>query len=335
MATFQDCTIGIGLESTFGTSVTPTRWLEFLEESLDYNKNITQGEGLRGGSRVRRSSRRIVTTSDAGGDVSVECVTKGMGLFWQACMGVGVSTLVSGTTYQQNFTLTDQINLPSWTVQKGLPRADGTVDPYTFTGASVASFELTFGNNEIPQLATTWDARDVTTATGYTAASYAAGAQVYSFKDATLSTGILTAPTTTVLASAPTPLASVRSGTISVNNNLTNDRYNFGSAGKKARQPVGMREISGSLEVEYADATFRDAVLNDTAMCLIFTYTAGALSSGLETLQVVLPEVRVSGNLPSANGGDLITHPVEFDVLDNSVAAQPMWVSMRTSDTAL
>ena len=335
MATFQDCTIGFGTESTYGTGVTPTRWLEFLDESLDYNKNIIQGEGLRGGSRVLRSGRRIVSSSDGGGDFSVEVASKGMGLFLSYCLGVGTSTLVSGTTYQQNFTLTDQINLPTFTLQKGLPRVDGTIDPYTFTGCAVASWELTFGNDAILQMSTTIDARDVTTATGYAAVSYAAGANVFAFKDASIFTGTFTAPTTTVLASAATPLASVRSGSLSVDNHLTNDRYNFGSAGKKGRQPVGMREITGSLEVEYADATFRDAILNDTEMTLVLTYTGAALSAGTETFQVAIPSLRFSGNLPSANGGDLITHPLEFRVFDNAVAAQPLWVSMRTSDSAL
>ena len=113
MTTFQDCSIGLSKESTYGTAVTVARFLEFTDESLDYSKNVVQGEGLRVGSRVARSARRVVTTSDAGGDLSMECLSKGMGLVWEQCMGTGVSTLVSGSTYQQVFTLAD--TMPSAT----------------------------------------------------------------------------------------------------------------------------------------------------------------------------------------------------------------------------
>src|SRR6185312_2082091 len=105
MSTAQDASIGIGVESTYRTPVTPGRWFEYLDESLDFRKNIKVGKGLRVNSRVARSARRVIPTADGGGDVSMEVVSKGMGLFWQCLLGSGSSALVSGTTYQQVFTL--------------------------------------------------------------------------------------------------------------------------------------------------------------------------------------------------------------------------------------
>ena len=333
MTTFQDCSIGLSKESTYGTAVTVARFLEFIDESLDYSKNVVQGEGLRVGSRVARSARRVVTTSDAGGDLSMECLSKGMGLVWEQCMGTGVSTLVSGSTYQQVFTFAD--TMPSATWQKGIPRFDGTVDPYTFTGAKVDSFELEFGNAEIAKLKMTLDAKDVTTATAYATPSYAAGANLFHFANGSLSTGTVTAPTMTVLASSVTALANVRAGNIKVSHNLGAERFNFGGAGKKANPATGLREITGSLTVEYDSATFRDAVLADTPMSLVLTFTAGALGVGNETLQVVLSEIKLDGKLPASNGGKEITVELGFTALDNLTAAQPMWIVTRTADTAL
>lgn len=333
MTSFQDCSVGVAVESTYGTGVTVTRWLEFTEETLDYNKNVVQGEGLRVGSRVARSGRRVVTTSEAGGDITVECLSKGMGVFWQGVMGAGTSTLVSGATYQQNFTLSD--SPPSLTIQKGLPRTDGTVDPYTYVGSQCDSFELSFGNAEIATLTSTWNSKDVVTGTAYAAPSYSTGANLFHFANGSLSTGTFTAPTTTALASAATPVANVRGGTLQVNHNPANDRYNFGGGGKKVKPAVGLREITGTLEVEYDSATFRDAVLADTAMSLVLTYTGGALSTGTETLQLALPELKLDGKLPTSNAGELITVSLEFTVLDNLTAAQPIWVVARTSDAAL
>lgn len=334
MASTQDCSVGIGVESTYGTGVTPTRWLEFVEESFDWNKQVKQGMGLRVGSRVARSARRVVPAADGGGDLTVEAASKGMGLLWQACLGTGTSTLVSASTYQQVFTLGD--TPPCLTIQKGIVEAGGTVDPHTFTGCVVDSWEFTFGNADIATLKATFDARDLTTATAYAAPSYpTAPVNLFHFGGGALYTGTLTAPTATTLGSAVTPVANVRGGSIAVSNNIRNDRFNLGGAGRKSKPLPGLRAISGKLDAEYDSVTFRDAVLNETPMSLVLTFTGAALSTGNETLQVIVPEVKFDGELPKANGTDLVMQSMSFTGLDNLTAAQPIWVVARTADTAL
>jgi hypothetical protein len=155
MTSTQDCSIGIGVESTYKTPVTVTRWLEYLDESVDWNKSVKQGKGLRVASRVARSPRRAVTSAQGAGDFSMEATSKGMGLVWQACLGSSVSNLVSGATFQQVHTLGD--NPASLTLQKGLVRIDpttgvATVDPYTYAGCMVDSWEFEFPNDDIASL---------------------------------------------------------------------------------------------------------------------------------------------------------------------------------------
>lgn len=329
MTTAQDCSLGIGVESTHGTGVTPTRWLEFVDESFKYNKNVKQGQGLRAGARVDRAARRVVPTADASGDVTIEALSKGMGLFWQACLGAGVSTLVSAGLYQQVFTLADIP--PSLTIQKGLPRADGTLDAYTYLGCMVDQIEISAPNGDIVTTKATFDCKDVTTATAYAAPSYAVGGQLFHFSHGVIASGVLTAPTATTLASGTTVLANIRSFNLTVKHNLTNDRFNFGGSGRKDKPTVGKRDITGTLEGEYASATARDAVLNDTGQLLILTFTA----PGGDVLQVVVPEIRLESELPTSNKGDLIMQSQAFTGLDNLAAAQPIWVVVRTSDAAL
>lgn len=338
MATFQDSSLGLAVESTYGTVVTPTRFLEFTDENLDWKKNVKQGMGLRVGGRVARSGRRTVPSADGGGDISLEVCSKGLGLLWQAAMGSGVSTNVSGATYQQLFTLGDTPN--SLTIQRGTPQVGGTVDAYTFSGCMVDSFDLNFQNADILTAKFTIDAGQLGTGTGYATPSYPASpVNLFHFAGGAIYNGTLTAPTTTALASATTPLASVRSGTLTVNHNLAKDRQNLGggiAAGRKAQPTVGLRSISTSLQIEYASSTFRDAILNETPMCLVLTYTTPqSLSAGVETFQVVLPEVKFDGAMPNSNKTDLIVQSVTGQVLDNLTAAQPMWIVTRTADTAL
>ena len=96
MGNFQDWSVGIGKESVFRTPVTPTRWLELTDpKPFTPDRGIKQGAGIRVGSRVARSGRRVKTTKTAAGDLSVELFSKGLGLLIEACMGSGTSTVVS------------------------------------------------------------------------------------------------------------------------------------------------------------------------------------------------------------------------------------------------
>lgn len=327
MTTPQDCSVGLGVESVYGTAVARTRWFEFLDESFNFVKNVKQGVGLRVGSRVARSGRRVVASAEGSGDLTIEAVTKGLGLLWQLGLGSGTSTLVSAGLYQQVFTLGDV--MPSATIQKGIPRADGTVDAYTFTGCMVESLTIDCPNADNVKVKTSWNAKDMTTATAYTAPSYATGPSVFTFAHGAVYSGALTAPTATALGSAATPVASIRSGSITIKHNLKTDRYNCGGGGRKEKPFAGIREISGSLVAEYADAAFRDAIVNDTSMTLVKTFTAGA-----DVLQIVIPDVRFDGDIVKAST-DLAMQELKWTGLDGLTAAQPIWIVCRTADTAL
>ena len=327
MTTPQDCSVGLGVESVYGTAVAMTRWFEFLDESFNFVKNVKQGVGLRVGSRVARSGSRVVASAEGSGDLTIEAVTKGLGLLWQLGLGSGTSTLVSAGLYQQVFTLGDV--MPSATIQKGIPRADGTVDAYTFTGCMVESLTIDCPNADNVKVKTSWNAKDMTTATAYTAPSYATGPSVFTFAHGAVYSGALTAPTATALGSAATPVASIRSGSITIKHNLKTDRYNCGGGGRKEKPFAGIREISGSLVAEYADAAFRDAIVNDTSMTLVKTFTAG-----LDVLQIVIPDVRFDGDIVKAST-DLAMQDIKWTGLDGLTAAQPIWIVCRTADTAL
>lgn len=327
MTTPQDCSVGLGIESTYGTAATRTRWFEFLDESFDWSKNIKQGQGMRVGSRVARSGRRVVASVEGGGDLTVEAVSSGLGLLWQLAVGQGTSTLVATGLYQQVFTLADAP--ASATIQKGIPRVDGTVDAYTFTGCMVDSLTIECPNADNVRIKTSWNARDMTTATGYTPPSYATAPKLFSFAHGAIYSGTLTAPLPSALASATTQVASIRSGTITLKHNLQINRYNCGGGGRKDKPIPGLREISGSLVAEYADVSFRDAIVNDTSMTLVKTFTSGS-----DVLQIVIPDVRFDGDVVKASP-ELALQDLKWVGLDNLTATQPIWVVCRTADAAL
>lgn len=335
MANIQDVSIGWKKESVFGTAVTVDRWLEFDDESLDYNWAAKQGGSLRVGSGVALGSRRSWPVGTGGGDFSLPLTSKGLGTLLELAMGTSASNLVSGTTYQQNHTLINGI-LPSATIQKGIVDASGTVHPYTFAGCTCTGFEISVPNAEIATLKTSWDIRSLATATAYTAPSYPSGGVQFDWgMAAPAAGGTLTVPTTTVIASGATALTNVRDFTVAVDNAVAADRYNMGAAGLKAQQVPGVRAITGSITVEYTDDVLRDAHLSKTAMPLTLTMVSGeSLSTGYSTLQVVLPQVWITGQMPKVNGGNLVTTTFTFDATGNGTNS-PLYIVLRTSDSAL
>ena len=340
MATTQDASVGIGVESTFKTTITPTRWYEFTDLNLDYKPERKQGKGLRVTSRYARSARRVTTQTLSEGSLTLEAVTKGMGLLLQAALGSGTSTLVSGTTYQQVFTDGDAPN--SLTVQMGLPREDGTIDPYTFPGCVVTNWSLTAAKDEIVTMKFDLDGGGlIDTSTALTAVSYPSAPNLFHFAQGSLvaSGGSFTAPTTTALASyaSSTTLANFTEFELESNNNLTGGETTLGSAGVRSTKPrPGLREGKGKFKAIYTDTVQRTNFINDTEFGVILTFTTTeSLSTGFATMQVIIPAIKLDGGLPNPNGGDVPEFDGSFTILDNLSAAHPIWIVLRTGDTAL
>lgn len=335
MAAVTDVSVGYAAESAYGTPVTVTRWLEFTDESLDWKPNKVQGKGLRVGSKVGRSNRRVITTYDGGGAVTHEVMSKGFGVPFRAAFGAGVSTLISGTAYQQNFTLDDAPS--SLTIQKGVVDSTGTVQPYTFAGCMCKSLELSVDKAGILMAKFDWDAKNMATATAYTAPSYAAGGSLFHFAQGAITIGgTVTAPTANTLATGGTAVANVTNFSLSLDNAMGASRFNLGGAGLKAgAAPRGVRGLSGKLTAEVTDTVLRDAILADTELAVVLTFTSTeSLSTGVAQLSVYLPAVKFDGSMPQATG-DLPTIDLTFDVLDNLTASTPAMISLRTADNSL
>lgn len=338
MTAIQDCSIGLKVESVYGTAVTVDRWHEFEGSvELGNDKNVVQVDGVRVNRKAPRADRRVVTTSQQKIKVTVPVLSKGFGYLFSACFGSGTSTLVSASTYQQLF----KFGTPgSYTIQVGVVRADGvTVDPYTFSGCVATEWELSLDNAGKLMLSVTFDGQKLATATAYTAPTYTASQTVYHFGEAATGAmtvgGALTVPTTTVMASGGTAVTNVRDFKLSWKRNVNIGRFNIGGGGLKSIPVFGDAMPTGSITYEYDSTTNRDAQIADTATALSLTLTSPvALSTGFEQFQVAIPAVKFDGDgLPNPTG-DLVLVSQDFSVLDDGTN-DPVYAAFRTSDNAL
>ncbi|WP_062516488.1 phage tail tube protein [Demequina gelatinilytica] len=342
MTTQLDCSIGVKKESVYGTPVVVDRFLEFTEESLEDSTEYGQGEGMRPGQRGARLDRRVVNKIDAGGSITDEAKTKGLGLLLEAGLGgtpTNVETSDSGV-YQQVHTLTKGAH-PSYTLQKGIPKLDGSgVETYTFPGSQASSIEFDASANDILKVSLEWMCREVLRDVAYAAPSYPVDAELFHLTHAalTFSDGTLTVPTTTALASITgAATATARTVNVKIEQGLDGEGWNIGGQGRRTRaNVVGRATVSGSAEFEFDNEEMADAYLDQTTLSLVLTFTHPSTigSSSNPVLQIVIPAIRLEGAVPTSAGGDVITVSADYTALEDGTN-EMIYVVYRTDDTTV
>jgi len=304
--------LGIATETTFNTPITVTRFYEFTNESINYNKVTAVGLGLRAGGQVPRSQRRVVTTSDASGDITLDLPTKGLGLLLAHAMGSFPTK--SGGSF--TFTLGD-IYTHSFTSQVGVPQYGGTVTPKTIGGCKISSFELGVSNAGIATGRFSVDGASFTTGTSLATASYSSTTNLFHFAQ-----GAVTVDGSSV--------ANIKDFTLTVDNVIKSDRYNLGSAGVKAEQVInGFRKVSGSITAEFTDTVLLTKFLADTSTGLALTFTSGS-----DVLSITASAVKFDGEAPQVGGPEVIDVNFTFEAYDNGTDA-PLTIVYTTTDTSL
>lgn len=330
--------LGIGAESTAGTIASITRWLEFNSESLKSTKVVVQGQGLRGGGLHPRRSRRAVVGSDAGGDVTLDLATNGMGLLLKAMLGSSTSAVLTGTAYQQ-------IHIPgslignSLTVQKLVPELDGDLKAFTYNGAKVTSWTLTFGKDSIATLSVTFDAWDETVATAAGTPSYSATANVFGFADLSLIVGG-TVSTTSGLASVSggTAIAGVTGGTITYSTGIRAGSDNRYANGKVEQVQNAWRGVTGTLNVDFIDrAAVYDLYDADTSVALKVAFTRSdtpITGATYPAIDFLVPSITFDGETPAVGGPDVVSLSAPWTGLDDGTNAT-VQVRVVTSDATI
>lgn len=331
MTTQLDFTVGLAKETTYGTAVTVSRFFE-SEAKAKFDVQTIKGKGLRPTKGVARTSRHSISHFEGSAEIELDAPTRGLGFLLNAIMGATTNNLVSGALYQQVHTLSTTDPVQSYTLQEVLPAIGGlNAYPHTFTGCVFDTFDLSVKEGEYVSAKFGLTARQLSTLVASAAASYPNDDTLYTFVQGSIIVGgTITAPTTIALASATgTAAVNITGLDLSLKRNLDKGGWNLGGAGLRSRPPqLGRPEITGKFTAEYVDNTLRDAYLSQTSLSLLLTFT-----SGVSVLQVVLPAVRLQGEVPTSNGGDPITQEIPFEAFDDGSAAQPIWIVYRTTDT--
>jgi hypothetical protein len=336
-----DAQIGFAAESTYGTLVTPARFLEFDEEDLSYNPTWLEGEGLRAGRKYKRDSRVSVSRKDVKGKIELKVPNKGFGLLLSHMIAStpAVAQIAATTAYQQIHVPGDHYG-KSLTIQVGRPEpGTGTVRPHAFLGSKCTQWELSVDDGEHLMLSTTWSGRAEDTATGLATATYAAGAQLFNFSHATLKLGgtAATAGTPSQITVTGGTAVSTIINKISIKgeNPMADERYGIGNAGLKA-QPLenDYPTVTGSLDAEFSKAELYDLFTSTNSTALELALSFGDAGGGNPfLLSFIAPKARLKEAGPAVNGPGLVRMSTEFEVYDDEVNA-PYQFKYVSTDTA-
>ena len=285
-----DAQVGVGAESTYGTAVAPSRFFPFLSEGIAAQNERIEASGIRAGDVFRRDLDVVPNPKGAAGPLSFEVRDSAFG-FWLPHM-VGPAT-TSGSGPHVHTATPDRLAGRSFTLEKGVPLADGNVDRYTFAGGKVASWSLTSAIDGLLTCELQCDFQSEVVSTQDPAAASFADGELFSYVGASI-----------VVDGAEVLVEDV---TVSMDNALNTTKWKQGTSQKREpyRQDFGRPEVSFTLDYEGLDdfyAKARSRTREDLFVSLTATWSTGASS-----LAVLLPALRLDMSGPTVGGRDLVT----------------------------
>jgi hypothetical protein len=333
-----DAQLGYKVETTVGTPVTVTKFLEFNSEGIDYDPGFIEPTGLRVGTSFKRGSRLVPSRKMVSGGFEVNHSTRDMGLLWKLALGSSIvtPTLIAGSAYKQVHQTGDLFG-KSMTLQIGRPEPSTTTSkPHTVAGCKFTGWEFTVADNEVAKFSAEVDGWDEATATGLAAATFVT-AEEFNFSQAVeFSLGNTIAGTNPLTESGGTPVvAIVKSFSLKGENAFDVERFGLGNLGTKKEQlENGTRTITGTLEAEYLQSEMYTPFKANTATSMVLRFEGSVISgSDKNTLEFIIPEVRFKKVAPHVEGPDLVRASVEFEVYMNPTAQNPLQVTLISADS--
>lgn len=319
-----DNQIGFAEESTYGTRVVPTRFLEFDAESMKRRIERRTSSAMRKGVRVQRSDRQSAVQKGGGGEARFELANKGFGMLLKHAVGKApaLSQPAAGpdpTVWDQTFTLGDAAGL-SLTTQVGRPKNDGTVQAFDYLGCKVPEWSIEQELDAYAKLSLSLDAREEKTDQSLAAASYPSAQTL--FDD-----GMFTVTVNAVAFDS-------KRASLQASMGLLLERFFLGGGLKK--QPIAGEKapISGALMGEFENLTAYNLFVAGTIVPIVYKWEGATISNDKKfTLQITMPACRIDGETPETQQG-ILDAPTPFTVLYDGTA-EPITILYRSTDTAV
>jgi len=103
MSTILDQAVSLGVESTYGTSVAPTRSFEAQVDVATKKVEYLESKGMRAGIATVRSDRRTIIDMGGEGSLEADILNKGFGLLLRGMFSTSAVAQQGGTSDHHSF----------------------------------------------------------------------------------------------------------------------------------------------------------------------------------------------------------------------------------------
>ena len=291
----SNASFGFGQETVWASG-TPTinNFVPFISESFKLERNIVTSDAIRGSSARSIWRQGSETTS---GELNVEIQPTGpMGTLIKHALGRVVTAGPSGTDnyYVHNI-------FPSGSLPEGLRvQIDRDSKFFVYKGCKINELTLECAVGD-PLTATFafLGSDEALSAVGTAATS------VSTLNPLTFDEGVFTMDGTSV---------EINSFSLTVNNNLKDDKGELGSRYRVSIPRSGFRDVNGTLNMEFDDFTLYQKYVNGTEAAIALKFTADDKIGSADTykLWIECPRIVFSGETPNVDGPDLVYHDMPF-----------------------
>lgn len=299
---------GIGAETTWDTSVTPTRFLEALTESVQKQIETDEIETIRNLSL----RDRVLLNSAIRGSVEILANYDGVGILYEQLIGSVDTTTgsVNTHTFPANAGIgsADRIG-KSLTIEM---RRDSSL-VWTYAGCKIVSLEHTFGTDQASRMTVDFLGGSETTGTSATTASFP--------------TLLPVSPSHVTVSFDGTSL-DARSATVRIENPL-DEPFLLGST-SLAKEPdrAGVLRVTGSVEVLFDDFTQYTKFdgSTDVDVQIVATNTT-------ESITYNMNKCRLSQATPAVEGRERLSATYEFESIYDTDATENVQIVLVNNDS--
>ena len=309
------------LVTKFGGGGTVTRFFEFMSESFKFDRKRVASNALTFNRLTKRADRFAPYGAGGVGDLMLEVQSKGFAYWLSVMLGTVVQTGPADTAAYTYTATQGPLIGQSLAVQIGRAfTLSSTIQPFTYTGVKIDSWELSNAVDGILQLKLTCSFQNEVVTVALAVPSYPSGTvELLTFAGGSLTLGAVA-------------VATVKSITITCKNGLTavGDRRFINAGGLPAEMlQNAWRDITWSAQVEFTDLTAYNRYISTTASgtmaALVAAWSAPTIITGaastVPSLTVTLPNARTDTETPNVSGPGLIQLKLSGPALNTNSTA--------------
>jgi len=299
--------LALGIESTFGTSVTPTAYGEIDSCDIKLDKDVIVVDDTAG---TRKGGRQVVYGAQkVSGSVKSNVYPAFVGYWLKGALGSCSSVLKSGETAVYEHTFSQANTLPSFTLV--LDR--GNSEYVKYTSVVVKSLKMN-AKDKLVELSVALDCYDESIGSSYTPSQ--ATENPFVFHNVNIGFGDSISAARTAVSSSPTPVLSWDFEY----DNQTQVSHASGSA-KAYRIDPKLAKIKFSFSVFFDNTTHRDAYRNLTKKAAVIRMTGASIgNSSNYNLDIELPAIYYTAQTVDYKAGNLEEEKCELVGIYDDIA---------------